>query len=92
MSVPKTCLSCRILIGKGNRCQQHQREYERLRSPLRKAYSDPLYRSYVKASSCARCGATDDLTKDHIQGLKDGGTNDHRNLRTLCRRCNSEKH
>lgn len=38
---------------------------------------------------CLLCGATDDLTVDHIRALTDGGTNDNDNLRTLCRSCNS---
>jgi 5-methylcytosine-specific restriction endonuclease McrA len=41
---------------------------------------------------CAVCGATNDLTADHITPLHAGGHPLHpSNLRTLCRRCNSRK-
>ncbi|MFJ7297510.1 HNH endonuclease [Streptomyces collinus] len=40
---------------------------------------------------CARCGATDDLTLDHIHPWVLGGVNSAENLRTLCRPCNSSK-
>ncbi|WP_055694242.1 HNH endonuclease [Streptomyces prasinopilosus] len=40
---------------------------------------------------CVRCGATDDLTLDHIHPWVLGGTNNVDNLRTLCRSCNSSK-
>lgn len=40
---------------------------------------------------CLECGATDDLTIDHIIPRTHGGTNDDDNLQTLCRRCNSSK-
>lgn len=38
---------------------------------------------------CVRCGATDDLTIDHIFPQSIGGTHALENLRTLCRPCNS---
>lgn len=34
---------------------------------------------------------TADLHVDHIRALHDGGTNEHRNLRTLCRDCHARK-
>jgi hypothetical protein len=40
---------------------------------------------------CLECGATEDLTIDHIVPRSKGGTHDDDNLRTLCRRCNSAK-
>lgn len=40
---------------------------------------------------CVLCGATDDLTVDHIVPLALGGTNDLDNLHTLCRSCNCRK-
>ena len=40
---------------------------------------------------CRSCGATTDLTVDHIVPLVRGGTNELRNLQTLCRSCNSRK-
>ncbi len=40
---------------------------------------------------CLRCGATDDLTLDHIVPLVLGGSNHISNLQLLCRVCNSWK-
>jgi hypothetical protein len=40
---------------------------------------------------CLKCGATDDLTVDHIRALARGGGHNMTNLQTLCRSCNSRK-
>lgn len=40
---------------------------------------------------CKQCGATEDLTIDHIHPESKGGTNDIENLQVLCRRCNCSK-
>lgn len=40
---------------------------------------------------CVYCGATEDLTVDHVLPLSRGGTNDLGNLVTACRPCNSSK-
>lgn len=40
---------------------------------------------------CLHCGATEDLTIDHIVPRVRGGTNDPENLQVLCRSCNSKK-
>lgn len=41
--------------------------------------------------ACKSCGATDDLSLDHIVPRSMGGSHDESNLQTLCRRCNSAK-
>ena len=40
---------------------------------------------------CVTCGATEDLTLDHIHPRSYAGNDDDTNLRTLCRPCNSRK-
>jgi hypothetical protein len=40
---------------------------------------------------CVRCGATEDLTLDHIHPRSLAGNDSDDNLRTLCRSCNSSK-
>lgn len=42
-------------------------------------------------NQCQKCGATADLTIDHIQHWSRGGTNADANLRVLCRSCNSKR-
>ena len=93
MPLPKPCLDCSELTTNGTRCIPCSRAQERRRNqqPHRAMYRDPVYKSYVKASSCAKCGAVDDLTVDHIIAIKQGGTNDPSNYQTLCRSCNSSK-
>jgi hypothetical protein len=58
-------------------------------SPLTQAQRDAILKR--DGEVCAECGATDDLTIDHIMPKSLGGTNDEDNLRVLCRRCNSAK-
>lgn len=41
--------------------------------------------------ACVECGATDDLSLDHIHPWSLGGPDTFENLRTLCRPCNSRK-
>lgn len=41
--------------------------------------------------ACVECGASEDLTLDHIWPWSLGGRDDADNLRTLCRPCNSRK-
>ena len=41
---------------------------------------------------CGTCGATSDLTIDHVVPISRGGSNHMDNLRPLCRPCNSRKH
>lgn len=41
--------------------------------------------------ACVQCGATEDLTLDHIHPWSLGGSDTYENLRVLCRSCNSSK-
>lgn len=41
--------------------------------------------------ACVECGSHLFLTLDHIWPYSQGGTDDHDNLRVLCRSCNSKK-
>jgi len=40
---------------------------------------------------CARCGSSDNVTKDHVVPLSLGGGNGIDNIQPLCRACNSSK-
>ena len=51
-------------------------------------------RSHVLAHdrhACRQCGATEDLTIDHVIPRSKGGTNYFKNLATLCSDCNQAK-
>ncbi|MDX3109700.1 HNH endonuclease [Nonomuraea angiospora] len=41
--------------------------------------------------ACRHCGATADLSIDHIHPFSRGGSDDLENFQTLCRPCNSRK-
>lgn len=78
----KTCLDCgRVADGsRGSRCKSCQ-------ARVRRPYNGTAYRATQTAAACTCCGATDDLTRDHIVPLRHGGASGP--LRTLCRPCNS---
>ena len=40
---------------------------------------------------CVECGATENLTIDHIKPVSKGGTDDILNLQIMCKPCNSRK-
>jgi len=78
---------CEVLFtGAGSYCGPHKRARKRIRNADR-----PIARAVVAASPvCAWCGATEDLTADHVDPLAGGGTNEGER-QTLCRVCNSAK-
>ena len=83
---PRRCLDCGSPTTSGSRCIRCQRAVKAVRNADR-----PIARAVVAASPvCAKCGATDDLTADHVIALANGGTN-HGPRQTLCRPCNSRK-
>jgi 5-methylcytosine-specific restriction endonuclease McrA len=54
--------------------------------------SFPRYKKeYKKKDKCAYCHSTENLTIDHKHPVILGGTNDLKNLMTLCFRCNGMK-
>jgi len=40
---------------------------------------------------CLKCGATENLTIDHVKPTSKGGRNTRANKQTLCFKCNGEK-
>lgn len=50
---------------------------------------DWVFNKYGKRCLC--CGATDNISIDHIKPISKGGTNDLNNLQPLCKSCNSSK-
>lgn len=92
MTLPRPCLE-RLADGKhcgelslATYCPTHARARKRVRNADR-----AIARAVVAASPvCARCGAAEDLTADHVVPLARGGTNDGER-QVLCRPCNSSK-
>ena len=72
--------------GASSRCEACRRRRRAVRDADRQTA-----RKVVEASPvCVGCGATDDLTADHVVPLARGGRHDgHRQV--LCRPCNSRK-
>lgn len=62
----------------------------------RRSGSDPsahvdAYAELILLQPCAYCGATDNMSIDHVVPLSRGGTHDVDNLLPACRSCNSSK-
>jgi 5-methylcytosine-specific restriction protein A len=81
--------------GDSGRCPDCHAEYQR-RQPttaqkgLGSRWQRIARQQVLDYPFCAYCGATEDLTCDHVRPRALGGTADH-GLRTLCRTCNSRK-
>ena len=62
----------------------------------RRAGADPseevdAYAELLLLQACAYCGATGDMSLDHVVPLSRGGTHEIDNLLPACRSCNSSK-
>lgn len=79
----RVCVGCGRVISNGSRCAACFVP----RPDMRRQH-----REIVKRTPwCAECGATTDLTVDHIVPLVHGGSESPLNKRVLCRACNSSK-
>lgn len=100
----RPCIDCGTVTG-GSRCDSCRlalaAEQERHRdrpSPSRRGYGSRWAglsrRARRQQPWCSRCGATDDLTADHVTPLAAGGPRLPRvdGVDVLCRACNSAKH
>lgn len=77
-----------ILVKPDTEENQHTgQEYKRRPIPY-KMRQEIYARDY---HACLKCGATEEITIDHIIPVAKGGSNDRDNLQTLCRSCNSHK-
>ena len=99
MDVYRACLGCGEPTP-APRCPTCQAEVDRRTNQKRGgAHARGYTRTWQKRAAkvtraqpaCAVCGATSDLTVDHVVPKATGGNDDRDNLRTLCRRCNSSK-
>lgn len=91
-----------LISGKGNRCREHQREYEKQRgSPRQRGYD----RRWEKIRLMVLQGqplcvdpfgehgerVVEATEVDHITPLRSSGTNMFANLQSLCKSCHSRK-
>lgn len=60
-------------------------------SSIRKSLSKKIRREVLSCGRCKKCGATEQLTVDHIIPISKGGTSELRNLQALCLSCNLKK-
>lgn len=95
----RVCIECGQ-VDEGTRCAECQVERDRRIGEQRGGATARGYtRAWEKRAAqvkrqhptCAKCGATEDLTVDHIVSKARGGSDEPDNLRTLCRRHNSAK-
>ncbi len=63
--------------------------YRKMHSRQRRAVYNYLVSHY--GEHCVQCGATEELTIDHIVPLSLGGTHKRRNCQLLCYACNQIK-
>jgi 5-methylcytosine-specific restriction endonuclease McrA len=94
--LPSRCLECGLLGQlRDGRCGNCYRQAQRLRNAIRHQYTGswPAIRRALLATHpwCRDCGATADLTVDHIVPVARGGGHERHNLQVLCRPCNSRK-
>jgi hypothetical protein len=69
-------------------------EYPNKRKEASRYIQNPKVRERILKkynNKCVWCGATENLTIDHIKPVKLGGDNSDKNLQVLCRSCNSCK-
>jgi 5-methylcytosine-specific restriction endonuclease McrA len=72
---------------------KHRRYQKRANTVLREHHTDRQWQSLLKEyeGHCAECGSTENITKDHIVPLHEGGQNTIDNIQPLCFSCNSRK-
>jgi 5-methylcytosine-specific restriction endonuclease McrA len=97
----RPCLDCGVLIGAGSRCRPcglnrrratyDNQRWRRLREQTRAAQPSCVCRNADCPHAPDVCGATTDLTTDHVRPASKGGQATPQNVQTHCRPCNSRK-
>jgi 5-methylcytosine-specific restriction protein A len=84
---------CPELVIRGSRCPRHDRQHRPNANQRGYTYrwQQLVARAIDAQPWCSACGATEDLTGDHIHPRSKGGQATIENVRVLCRSCNSRK-
>lgn len=97
---PRLCLAGCGRLTTATRCEPCRLARQRRRDAARGSAAargyDAAWRRVVAAAIaeqpwCTYCGATEDLTGDHVIPLAAGGTSDPSNVVVACRPCNSTR-
>ena len=75
--------------GKKRAQKRRRKAAKRGTSTVDKVDEKKIYERYK--NTCVYCGATEDLTLDHVVPLARGGAHSEENLAVACRACNSSK-
>jgi len=88
--VPQKVAPPPTIKRQGNDSRNARPNYERLRIPAGLRFNI-LTRDKNRCVKCGASGTEAQLEVDHIHPVSKGGTNDPKNLQTLCKRCNLGK-
>ncbi len=93
---PEDLADQRAKIKEYRRINKHWQNKERLRPRIeacahtgKRSVRKKVFEKYGK--SCLACGATENITIDHVIPVSKGGINDISNYQPLCKSCNSKK-
>ena len=92
----RSCICGRVIPAQWKRCEccANGRPNLRAATTAQRGYGAAHQRRSRQARAlhpfCAECGATEDLTADHVEALANGG-HPLGELRVLCRSCNSRR-
>jgi 5-methylcytosine-specific restriction endonuclease McrA len=86
----RPCLDCGA-PAPASRCAEHAPDRRPSRRPTSWSWRKLSRRARARSPFCERCGATEDLTLDHVVPLARGGASSLANAQVLCRSCNSAK-
>ena len=93
---PEDLADQRAKIKEYRRINKHWQNKERLRPRIeacthtgKRSVRKKVFEKYGK--SCLACGATENITIDHVIPVSKGGVNDISNYQPLCKSCNSKK-
>jgi 5-methylcytosine-specific restriction endonuclease McrA len=90
--LPRSCLGCGTKIPSGSRCPRCARKAKTASRGYGAAWQRLARQAIRERPWCVDCGATADLTADHVVPIALGGQRlDPANVAVRCRSCNSRR-